>query len=382
MISPAELFTKAQKKYPELLKATLTGQELFPLTIRADLSLTKTELSKAAKQVQALAKHSKNHLGYGFSLEWEQRNSRSFGNNEFPSKVYFQTRNDFLKYINKRDDFILFEQTCNLIKSEFPLLSGWLEKNVSLVQKVVIPNVAELLTICHYLIEHPKPGCFVRELPIMVQTKFIERNETLLRQWLDLILPASSIQSHEEDFYIRFGLRRSRSHFLIRVLDNSISDELGINFEEFSLPFEAMQELRLQNVTVYIIENRTNLLTFPKISSSLALGGLGNGVLEFKYFSWLHDCKIYYWGDLDVEGFEILSRLRKFFGHTKSIFMNPATFNKYKHLATKGNGRQITIPSNLFREEQEVLSCCQNENLRLEQEKISQQYVNSILTTG
>jgi Uncharacterized protein conserved in bacteria C-term(DUF2220) len=52
---------------------------------------------------------------------------------------------------------------------------------------------------------------------------------------------------------------------------------------------------------------------------SIGLGALGRAVSEMRAVPWLATTPITYWGDLDVEGFQILSALRAAFPHTRSL---------------------------------------------------------------
>ena len=49
---------------------------------------------------------------------------------------------------------------------------------------------------------------------------------------------------------------------------------------------------------------------------------LGNGVVLLRYLSWLNNMPIVYWGDLDLEGFEILSSLRTVYRHCKYLVVS------------------------------------------------------------
>jgi hypothetical protein len=84
---------------------------------------------------------------------------------------------------------------------------------------------------------------------------------------------------------------------------------------------------------------------------------------------------ITYWGDIDIEGFEILSDLRSLFPHTQSMLMNQETLLCWRHLAVAGTGRQLSVPANLTSEERDAFSLCLKDNLRLEQERLPQKAV-------
>ena len=74
------------------------------------------------------------------------------------------------------------------------------------------------------------------------------------------------------------------------------------------------------------------------MSEAIAIGGLGNGIVDLTYVPWLADRALWYWGDLDVEGFEILSRLRIRFPQTRSFLMDASTVHRWKDsLAVPGS---------------------------------------------
>jgi hypothetical protein len=82
---------------------------------------------------------------------------------------------------------------------------------------------------------------------------------------------------------------------------------------------------------------------------------------------------LWYWGDLDVEGFEILSRLRIRFPRTRSFLMDASTVHRWKdNLAVPGSKRQPTVPPLLTEAETTAFNLCAADNLRIEQERIPQ----------
>ena len=124
-----------------------------------------------------------------------------------------------------------------------------------------------------------------------------------------------------------------------------------------------------------IVENKVNLLTLPPIRRGIGLGGLGNSVVLLRYLPWLSNIPIVYWGDIDIEGFEILSLLRAIFPTTRSFMMAIGVLDRWRTLIVLGTNRQRDIPANLTEAEREVYLRCRDGNLRLEQERIPQDAV-------
>lgn len=88
----------------------------------------------------------------------------------------------------------------------------------------------------------------------------------------------------------------------------------------------------------------------------------------------LKSTKLIYWGDLDAQGFEILSQFRSYFTQVKSLLMNKETFDKYFE-NDLGTPCKINVKLNLTTEEEELYQYIKENNYRLEQEKIPQSYV-------
>ena len=216
-----------------------------------------------------------------------------------------------------------------------------------------------------------------------MDTKFIERYEGLLRGWFDIVLPPHTIRADEDHFERRYGLRYAEPHLLVRLLDPALERELGLPCSELSLPLHTLGAMPVRAAAAIVVENKVNLLTLPSFPRGIGLGGLGHGVVLLRYLSWLNDTQIVYRGDLDTEGFEILSSLRAVFPHAHSFLMDLDTLGRGQPVA--GTGRKPDVPRHLTEVEQRAFLCCRNENLRLEQDRIPQaevlREVNGLLRT-
>jgi hypothetical protein len=91
-----------------------------------------------------------------------------------------------------------------------------------------------------------------------------------------------------------------------------------------------------------VVENKTTLyttLTLPKMNDTIAIFGSGFSVFNLKNVRWFDNLKLLYWGDIDVQGFEILSQFRTYFPQTKSVLMDKQAFDNF--LKTTMEHRQI-----------------------------------------
>lgn len=374
MIQPEDIHEKAEKLYELYLRAWLTGDDsFFPRIVPAHRQ-PPSNMASAIQMIQRLRDGSKEKLGYGYSVRWREVNSRKHGRNSFPDQIAFESANDLLRFVRKEKEFASFVAAVTRIRDSFPSLGPWIAANVRQVIRTA-PDLGGLLEVVGYLRDHPRPNRFVRELPLTVDTKFIERHQSLLRQWLDLILPAHSIRADEDHFERRYGLRYAEPHILVRFLDSHVQQELGFPCEEVSAPLYTVANWTVERTRVVIVENKVNLLTLPCLQRAIGLGGLGRAVTLLRYVGFLAGAPITYWGDVDIEGFEILSSLRALFPQTQSILMSHAILDTWERLTVAGSGRQPGIPPHLTVAEKTACAACLENNLRLEQERLPQSAV-------
>jgi hypothetical protein len=374
VVQPEDIHRKAENLYDDFVKAWLDGDEFFPYAIPSRRMPGDESLAEASSAMQRLREESKERRGFGYSIEWQEINSRRFGRNLFPAKIYFDTRDDFLRFIGKGDEFASLANAVARLRAAVPCLEPWIRSN----PKVLIAAASDLdglLQVTRYLLEHPRPNVFARELPLDVDTKFIERHRPLLRKWLDVVLPPHAIRADEDHFERRYGLRYIEPLWHVRLLDAELAHLWQFPCMELAIPMHSLGTMTLSPDIVFIVENKVNLYTLPAVKQAIALGGLGDAVIMKRYLPWLHHLPIVYWGDLDVEGLEILSSLRSYFPQTRSMLMDIATLNHLEHLAIHHSGGNHDVPAHLTEAEQAAFVRCRDEERRIEQERIPQSEV-------
>ena len=122
MIQPEDIRRKAENLYDEVLRAWLRGDSNgFPRVItgrrRPD-----ADMAAAIQEIQRLRDGSKEVLGYGYSVQWREVNSRTHGRNLFPAQISFETIDDLLRFIHKGNEFATFTAAVTKIRITFPRL--------------------------------------------------------------------------------------------------------------------------------------------------------------------------------------------------------------------------------------------------------------------
>ena len=206
-------------------------------------------------------------------------------------------------------------------------------------------------------------------------TKFIENNKGIIKELLDIII-AEHINIDEKQFESRFNLKYDETLVRFRILDEAVSLQLFGGIDDISIPISEFQNIALPIHTVYIVENKMNMLTFPAQSNGIVVFGKGFGVDIMKNVEWLKTKKIYYWGDLDAHGFQILSEIRTHFKQVESFMMDRHTFDLF-YEGDKGTETNVEKDLCLTSEESEMFKYLKENNLRLEQEKIPFEYART-----
>lgn len=374
MLHPDDIQRLCQRKYPAFLKSVVTGAPFFPLEIRFGRPSTSDEWEKLRHETAALAG---GQLGY--RIEWIETNTRRWGRQKFPDRVWFETEAEFLRALGKAAEVQRLRGQLALTREQCPELEPWLAANPARMVEFS-PVWSDLLKVCRYFIEHPRPGLYARELPVAVDTKFIERHAGILRSLLDFLLPAAA-KGKEDRFEERFGLRYDEPQIRFRLLDESLGEALGVPFPDVALPVSRFRELGWRGVRVIVSENKMTFLTLPPVTNGVGIWGAGNAAALLHEASWLGECDLFYWGDVDGAGFEILGRLRQRFPRLRSLLMDAATIERFRTSC-------VGVPScppppmpGLTAEEAAAYAHVTQHGLRLEQERIPQSAVMAALLT-
>jgi len=368
MITLEALRKKALNLYPVLLRSARTGEVIFPKTIPADKQ-PDADLAALHRQLAPLVAASKERAGFGYTIRYERRKTRLHGIQDLPTAFVFETRDDYLLFLKKTDEFERFERDAASIARQFPALADWLTAYPLRVVEYA-GQWDDLLAVCHWFTTVWIPDrYYLRELTVPVHTKFVEQHKSILAQLLDVLL-GEQVNTSTSIFEQRFGLRYDEPLARIRLLDAAMP-----GFRDVSLPVSEFRAAYFPARRVFILENKMNFLAFPPVPEAVAIWGKGFQVSILKNIDWLASAEIFYWGDLDAHGFQILSQLRGYYPHTKALLMDRETLYRFKEDWGTGPPTAATQLPGLTIEEHDVFNFINANKLRLEQEKISQDWL-------
>lgn len=371
MITVAEIKKKADRMYPQFLKAALFGEQFFPSVVRSDKSLSE-DFVAMSKELSALISGSKDRKGFGYLVQSRPVKTRNHGEQDIPESIVFEDEENYLQFIGKVKEFELFIEKSTLVKNTVPQLMSWMEQNpLSVINN--LHQWEELLKVCTWFLNHFEPDKFyIRELPIAIHTKFIEVNKVVLRSLLDELIP-DKLNSNESVFEKRFHLKYVQPEIRFRFLKSS--EDHAISYNDLSVPLNEFIDHPISCKKVFIVENKMNFLTFPEVADGITIWGQGFAIESLKYASWLRDKEIFYWSDLDVQGFQMLAQLKLNFPNTISFLMVSSLLDLYRNFIVSGTPSKVSIPDTLNEDEILTYNTLKSQNQRLEQERIPQWYV-------
>lgn len=373
MLTPDQIRRRAQNCYEDFLRSLCTGEPFFPLNVFGGGLAKPKDFVADRAAIEDLRKQSKEQTGFGYDITWEDRNFRRLGTQKIPGTVAFLTQEDFVRFLNKLKEVRGFQSDYDLIQRQFPELALWAQAK----PLKVVAHAGEwdgLLAVCAHLQKRGRPNCYLRELPVEVDTKFIERKRGVLSELLPIVAP-NCVGPDGTSFEKRFGFRQKQPLVRFRFLDAEIAKAAHLPFCDFAIPLEEAERLHLPASNVIIVENEMTFLTLPSLPKTVALFGGGDAVSHLCRLSWLSKVRLVYWGDMDTHGFESLAFLRSQHPHAESIMMNTETFTNFKSFAIDASAYTSRVELNLSQTERELFDFLDRNGKLLEQERIPLSYV-------
>src|SRR5436309_330696 len=115
MLNADDIQRLCQRKYPAFLKSVITGERFFPLDIRFGRPSTTDEWEKLRREITALAKGK-----VGYRIDWAETNTRRWGRQKFPERVWFENEAEFLGAVRKREEVEMFRTNLALTREQCP----------------------------------------------------------------------------------------------------------------------------------------------------------------------------------------------------------------------------------------------------------------------
>jgi hypothetical protein len=376
MITSPELKAKAASRYESTLKKVLLGEGPFPIRIPYKRPRNSGDPADIIRLKEMLRSQSKEKVGFGPTIMFDETSTRRFGSGAIPGAITFESLEDLTHYIGKTSEAERILEHASIVTEAFPSTRAWTATRLRLLSENDATTWRGIVKVVAFFIQNPKPWVYPRELPLGLHTKFLEQNFKPVTEILAQVAPAAINETYS-NWQDRLGLRSSSELIEGRFLDQMLAPHLP---QHMLAPVKEWNRCAFTAPNwVLITENRTNLLTLPSLPGCLALLGKGYAVTRLAQIEKLRATGIYYWGDIDQHGFEILASIRSHLPDTLSCLMNEDTLARCSDQVTiEGVDPTLSadfVTAHLTSEELALWRKCADGHLRLEQERIPSEVV-------
>ncbi len=286
---------------------------------------TAAELLNAFTEASRWTKSWQEHAAtHSLELEWQEKAHRQLGRNSLPRAVIFANTKALARYLGREKEYGLWKELATRLASRFPALATWAaRKPFELL--AIEDRLDALMDLSDWFIANPHSGLYLRQVSVPgIDTKCIESHKGLLRRWWDILVPplGERAASGSIRFEARYGFREKPLLIRFRVLDPA--SKLS-GYRDLSIPADEFACEALPFKRVFIVENDISALAFPPVPDSIVIFGRGYGFDALAQAAWLAKRELWYWGDIDSNGFAILDQFRSHFPAVRSFLMDRET---------------------------------------------------------
>ena len=357
-----------QQRYRQMLRILAEGKPFEPFDVRGfgRMPDTTTELHL---QIRLLQKYEKTEGKLGWTVTWGQHTSRRVGVQQWPERITVDTPDDLAFLTTNGHAYAKFDHWLNI-------LTTWRSEVRSFIissPEALIEYDAEwpqIMNVVDKLLLLEDRSGFLRSISVPVHTKWLKLRQYLLLGLLRSIDP-DRFSADVADLETAFFLFRKPLLFPIRWLDEERCRTEANGHVLTALPVEGMRRLLWSVEEVWLVENETNLHLLPQRSGAVAVFGFGKALSLLKDIPLFQRSRLFYWGDLDEDGFRMLASFRSMYPHAISFCMDPETVAAHQaEMVDQPQRYRPGIPEGLTLAEVDAFERLRGINGRIEQERI------------
>lgn len=365
-------FKQLENKYDAYLKSIISNEVFFPIVLRGGKEKP-TNTIALSDGIAYYLSNEKRVDKKGWTIKWKniKINTKT---QEWPSQILIETEEDLLYLLKKEKEVNRFKQILQQLLEWNPAIQSWLVLN----HKKILDLEQSWKGICDvidYLLKNNVSNYYLRSLPVPVHTKFIGQNEATLLSILKHLAPERfpvEAKSLEETL----GLKSKQYLFTLRWLDLNLAKSYNIDLEVMGITLSGLQQLKNNVKEIWLVENETNLYLVPERKNAMIIFSRGYAINLLKKIPLFENVKLFYWGDLDIDGFNILHDFKKMYNNVESVLMDIETvqFHEIEKVKIEPKNKNRNLPL-LNEKESKAFEHLASNKWRIEQEKLNQQYI-------
>lgn len=315
-----------------------------------------------------ILRYSKANTGSGYSLDVETIVTRSKGPQSYIRKIFFETEDDYLSFIDKKKEvknlrtaLLMLQKDSKITKDQ---LKDWAFENIP-----------------HLIQDHKQNVKFWGD--IAINAKEDKKTEPVEEKKEREPIPETRVrlkypgQEKPRSFFIRF---RTLSIANPARLGALAPEEIALTLNDF-IHLDQTDFLR-DITTVIIVDTEGAYLSFPRTENCLCIFGNAYTLNALKLCQWFTLYRLFYFGTISEFGFDMLSTFRISYPKTEPLCMDDATLVHFAQYLEKGTPlKNNSIPRNLTQQEKNTfVALRQNpDKSLLSQDRIPPEYIQNIM---
>jgi len=246
-------------------------------------------------------------------IVWEERRWPSAGWQRIPTRIQINAVNSVARFAKQTQHWKQTQNSAKALATALPTTPAVVEAIRRVIGSEAAPQSAteadQLANVTAWLVANPHSGLFARQLPVRgVDTKWLSGHRGAVTK---LVTAAIGIGD--------LGLATPPGLIRVRFCDSEMAP---YGMRDVSAPAGDLTQLTIAPAIVLVLENLVTMLALPELPGVVAVLGQGYAVERLNEISWIANAKVLYWGDLDVDGFRILSMIRLQLPQARSILMD------------------------------------------------------------
>ncbi|MBW9092516.1 hypothetical protein JNB62_02330 [Microbacterium jejuense] len=303
----------------------------------------------------------------GAAVDWETRSWHSIGRQRIPVRLVLASPDEVASFVGgdelrqwrslrRRVARLRTVIADDVTRSDE--VAAAMRRSAEQLLRYTDDEFEDVLHGTRWLIDNPVRGLRPRQLPIRgVDTKWFSAHRGILSALHRAATGQDGLGIVDSDPLVR-----------LRVLDDALA--VG-GIAELAAPASALARLRCTPRAVMVFENLESVLALPAWPGAIAIHGSGYAVDVIGSLPWVQQRPVLYWGDLDSNGFAILSRLRTHHSDVRSVLMDQDTLLGYRDMWVREPTPNRGVFAALTGTEERALKRIRDEgDVRLEQERI------------